>query len=373
MANTPIQVIRGSAARFEQRFLDESNQPLVPLDASAYPSVAIQSPSGELVQQAVATSLTEGRYFYNWIAPADLTLHETDWLVTWTFVTPSGRQIEKSSNFGIIDFVDTSGNQGHVIMAANGQPERLFLKLAKQAEEVSVTVTNRLGVSETYTPTLVEGQSGYVTYFADTTDLWTGTYSVVWTVRDSLSSPKQIIMQQIRVPEQNFWALQPSLRMFLDKVQMRDGSVMAYSDADMYEYINMGMSYLNGFPPITNWSMNLNGYPPAANMYLMAASAYWGLNAQYLAAAETAFNFSGQTVTLDVDRTQYYADAIGRLKEMLDGFAVVKANIMRAMNGVGVLGVRPMTLDGKSMVMPIGAGGINMMYYMLPIYRRLGL
>jgi len=369
VANTPIQVIRGGTARFEQRFLGDDSQPLIPLDPSAYPAITITSPTGEIIQQAVASPLGDGRYYYNWIAPADLPLSDTEWMIEWVFITPAGRQIEKSSNFGIIDHIDTQSINSHVIMAANGQTERLFLKLAKVPAEISVTVKNSIGESETYIPTLVGDDSGYVTYYADTTELWTGNYSVVWTVRDTLSSPKQLFMQQIRVPEDVFWSLQPHMRMFLDKVQLKDGSVMAYSDADMYEYLNMGMGYINTVSPISNWSLNM--YPGAANTYLMAASAYWGLNAQYLAAADTAFSFSGQAVTLDVDRTAFYADAMARLKEFLDGLKDFKANLMR-MGGAGTLAVRPITMNGKGMVIPVGVSGINAQY-MIPLIRRLGL
>ncbi len=372
-SKTPQSIIRGTTARFEVAYLDQDGQPLVALDPSAYPKIMITSPGGEVMQQAVGTSLGTGRYYYNWIAPADLPLSASDWRIEWTFVTPNGRQLQKESTFGVGDVADGRDvNSGHTLIAANGQPERVFLKLTHPASEVSVTVTDRTGVSETYVPTMATDANGSVTYYADTTELWVGTYQVVWSVRDTAVSPKSTVVQQIRVPEPVFWQMQPSLRMMLDKVQAKDGSVLAYSDSDMYEYMNMGMSYVNSVMPITNWT--LSQYPGAANMFLMAASAYWGLQAQYLAAADTAFQFSGQTVTLDVDRTQYYADALGRLKELLDGLKEFKNNLLRQ-GMVGILAVRPYTNSMNNMVFPVGSNTVsgNFGHALVPILGRLGL
>jgi hypothetical protein len=48
------------------------------------------------------------------------------------------------------------------------------------------------------------------------------------------------------------------------------------------------------------------------------ASRYEALRAQYLAEGVSAFDFSGQSVSLTVDRTQYLESEMGRIQAYLD-------------------------------------------------------
>jgi hypothetical protein len=140
----------------------------------------------------------------------------------------------------------------------------------------------------------------------------------------------------------------------------------------MYEYMTRGVEYVNSANPITSWSL-LN-FPQAFGFtnFLLMASAWWGLNAQYLSEGELAFQFGGQTVNLDVDRTAYYADAMGRLKDYLDNeLSKTKSNALRRVS-VGAIATRPYDFGLQSLVTRVQTvqGGSNQI---LPLFSRLGL
>lgn len=371
---TPQRVVRAVNAVFEQLFLDDVGDPLVPLDPSQYPAISIVSPSEEIIQQAVASPLGDGRYRYSWFVPADaeLSTPNMSWRIEWMMVTASGRQVQQTQYFQVIDNVAASAEErAYTNLTMENTSERLFLRLSKAPSSVSVRLMNTAGITETYTPIEVQ-QDGFITYYADTSDLQVGSYIANWTIRETPISPTQTFVQQLRVPEAQFWFVQPSLRMLIDKVQKKEGHVQAYSDSDMYEYFVRGFGIINAVNPITNWTFT--SIPQLAGMdtFLIAAAAWWGLQAQFIAEGELKFNFSGQTVTLDVDRTGTYADALGRLSEYLKTeLPKTKRNLLRR-TSVGSLATRPYDYGLSSVVVPVfrGQSGTGQI---LPLLSRIGL
>lgn len=374
MAITPQKVVRGVNTVFEQLFLDESGDPLVSLDPASYPAISIISPSEEILQQAVATPLSEGRYRYSWFVPADAELSSNDlnWRIEWIFITSGGRQIEKVQYFSVIDnVIATSEERAYTNLTLENTSERLFLKLAREPAEISVSLMNTSGTVESYTPTKIVSD-GFTTYYADTTTLGVGCYIATWSVRETVISPAQHFVQQIRVPESQFWFYQPSLRMLIDKIQKKEGHVQAYSDSDMYEYFLRGLDVINQTNPISGYTLSSMPYLGGFTTFLIAASAWWGLQAQYIAEGELKFSFSGQTVTLDVDRTGVYADAIAKLSDYLrTELPKTKRNLMRR-TSVGSLATRPYDYGLTSVVVPVfrAQGGTSQI---LPLLSRIGL
>lgn len=377
MAISPQKVVRGTPVVFEQLLLAEDGSPLVPLDPSAYPSVSIVSPSEEVLQSGLATNLGSGRWRYTWFAPADLDMMGPDnpWRVDWLLVTNGNRQISRESNFVVVDNVEASPEErSYTNLTYIGNSERAVIRFKNQQEQINVKLVDISGAELVLTPGLQTLQSdGFYTYYVDTPSLTaSGCYLVVWTARQTVLSPTTTMIQQIRVPEMLFWWSQPSLRMLIDKVQKKIGHVQAYSDADLYEYMLRGADYVNAVNPITGW--NLMNWPDVFGMknFLLLASAWWGLNAQYLSEGELAFQFSGQTVTLDVDRTGYYADAMNRLKEYLDSqLHITKLNMQRRVS-VGSIATRPYDFGLQSLVTRVQTtnGGQDQV---LPLFSRLGL
>jgi len=377
MAISPQKVVRGTPVVFEQLFVESDGTPIVPLDPIAYPSVSIVSPTEEVLQSGVALNAGAGRWRFTWFVPADLELMGPDnpWRIDWLLVTNGGRQISRQSNFIVIDNIEaTPEERAYTNLTYLGNSERAVIKFKNEQESIQVQLIDRGNNALNMTPGIQTVQSdGFYTYYVDTPALtMAGCYLVVWTSRQTVLSQATTMVQQIRVPDMMFWWTQPSLRMLIDKVQKKIGHVQSYSDSDLYEYLVRGAEYVNAVNPITGWT--LTNWPTTYGMtnFLLLAAAWWGLNAQYLSEAELAFQFSGQTVTLDVDRTGYYADAMGRLKEYLDAqLQQTKRNMLRKVS-VGSIATRPYDFGLQSLVARVQTvnGGQDQI---LPLFSRLGL
>jgi hypothetical protein len=79
---------------------------------------------------------------------------------------------------------------------------------------------------------------------------------------------------------------------------------LTFTIEDLLTYLRMGMDQFNGFANATNFTM-LNATGPVRYFWI-AWSQIQALRSQYLAEGDKAFNFSGQSVSLDSDRTAYY-------------------------------------------------------------------
>jgi len=377
MAISTQKVVRGTPTVFEQVFVEPDGTALFPLDPGAYPAVSIVSPSEEVIQSGVALSMGDGRWRFTWFVPADADVLGPDnpWRIDWLLVTSSGRQIERQTNFLVIDNIEaTPDERAYTNLTYLGNTERAIIKYKNAQEQVNVTLIDQSGTETNLSSTVQTIQSdGFYNYFIDTPVLdAAGCYIVVWNTRQTAVSPTTTMIQQIRVPEMHFWFVQPSLRMLMDKIQKKSGHVQAYSDSDLYEYILRGTEYINAVNPITGWTFV--NWPSTYGMgnFLLMASAWWGLNAQYLSEAEASFGFTGQTVTLTVDRTAHYEAAMSRLKEYLDKeLQHTKRNMLRRVS-VGAISTRPYDFGLQSLVTKVQTvnGGQNQI---LPMFSRLGL
>lgn len=201
---------------------------------------------------------------------------------------------------------------------------------------------------------------GWYIYYVDT-PAWTATgdYLASWTTRQTQLSPTQVVVQKLRVPPIEFWMHQSSLRMLIDKVQKKAGSVYAYSDSDMYEYMLRGADVINQTNPVSHWAMPMVANISPLFTYWIIASAWYGLRAQYLT-GEIDFSFSGQTVTLDNDnRSAIYESSIASFNDFLNNSTTTlqqtKKNLLRQSH-TGVSGIRPISWRHGPYVRQIGGG-----------------
>lgn len=134
------------------------------------------------------------------------------------------------------------------------------------------------------------------------------------------------------------------IRRHIDKAKNQSPNpALTFNDVDLAAYLDQGLRWLNvAKPTITNW--NLNTMPKSFDALLHTAAVYCALSAQYLAEGQAAFDFSGQSVSLNIDRTGFIESELGRLQQQLDEkLPAAKRMWLRATGGTGqsagVLGV----------------------------------
>lgn len=90
-----------------------------------------------------------------------------------------------------------------------------------------------------------------------------------------------------------------------------------YTQSDLLQYLQRGLNLFNSYSP------NLTGFT-GTNMQgalydaLILCASYYALGAQLLAEGMLAFDFSGQAVTLNVDRTPALEGALGRVESQIN-------------------------------------------------------
>lgn len=315
---TQRSIVRGTSGVFEALFVEDDGTPIVPIDLTMYPSISIVSPDATIIQTGVATSMGSGRWRYIWIVPGDAQLSANDsyWQINWTVVVAGNRQIQFNQAFGVTDHIESTPNErAYTQLVQEGNPERLVIKF--RVPQNSLTLSLRGGtetVDLSSSITEVE-QDGFYCYYADTDDLSYGCFLASWRARETVVSQYQTYLQQIRVPEDLFWILQPDLRMLIDKVQKKDGHVQSYSDSDMYSYMKAGTDIINQADPISMWQFT--DFPSAYGFwtYLIAASAWWGLQAQFISEGELKMNFcfAGDTLVSTPKGNIKIKDLVGDL------------------------------------------------------------
>ncbi|HUV39253.1 MAG TPA: hypothetical protein VMY39_06545, partial [Planctomycetota bacterium] len=328
---------------FEIDFFDDAPNNTVPAVPGTpdQPAFTIVDPDGVQVNSGVGIpGAGPGRWTTSWMVAADapLSTQSNKWRIVWNMVTQTGRQLQQTDPFDVIelrtpDTLEDVRSTSYIIYAGNG--ERVSLRLPRPPDELTVQGFNSASLSNpcpTDTPvftgslaastiTLVEEQNMF-TYYVDTGPLTVpGEYQIVWTYRQTVTSPSETTVQRLFVPPPVFWSLAPSLNELIDKLQKKQGAIQAYGPANLFEYFQRGLGILNSTTPASNWDLLNFPYASATTRFLVEAAALWAMNAQHLLAGELQFSFSGQTVTLDMDQQGIYGEIGDKLYERLTGTA----------------------------------------------------
>jgi hypothetical protein len=94
---------------------------------------------------------------------------------------------------------------------------------------------------------------------------------------------------------------------------------LEYTQADLMEYLSRGLNLFNSFPPQLSAFTGTNMQGLILDCWLLC-STYYALGAQLQAEGALAFDFSGQSVSLNVDRTPSIESALGRAETAMDNF-----------------------------------------------------
>lgn len=90
-----------------------------------------------------------------------------------------------------------------------------------------------------------------------------------------------------------------------------------YTQPDLIQYLHRGLALFNSFPPHTT-NFNGNNMQGIILDAWLQCSAYYALGSQLQAEGALAFDFSGQSVSLNVDRTPAIESALGRVETAMD-------------------------------------------------------
>ncbi len=122
---------------------------------------------------------------------------------------------------------------------------------------------------------------------------------------------------------------------------------MIFTVPALLAFLRTGRDGFNGAHGMFTAFTMTNAQGPVRYFWLKYAELH-ALRSQFLAEGEKVFNFSGQAISLDVDRTQYYSQLADNWQSILDAeVKPVKQNLIKK----GVLGG-----DGNTSVIGLGLG-----------------
>lgn len=319
--------------------------PIIPVN-SDYPKYSIYNPDGVEILSGVGSSgVGSGEWQAQLVLDQDLplTTPSTRYKISWTMVNANSQQFESTTEFEVLDAVVSepeSREQKYVALA--GSTTRIKLTLPYQPSELAFKVfqgnDQQTPIFEVSAADLTKVPNGnQYTYYADLPGnllFINAKYAVIWRIRETETDTEQFAFQSLTAVGSATLNAITSMRMLIDKFQKRLGSIQAYEDSDIVEYLERGAELLNGTFPISSWAI---GYvPPQLNVFHIILSAWYALNAQQLLEIDLGFDFSGQSVTLNYDHASALADVMSRWQDYIEkNLSAAKMSILNSTGSVG--------------------------------------
>lgn len=349
-------VYRGQAATFEATFL-EKGQRVVPHDPDTFPSFAIYDPTGATVTTGIGTDLGAGKWRATWNVPTGA--KAGDCKIIWVMVSNTQRTYTQTQRFTLREQNNSTeileDPDSFVFWPQVGDRVTLLTEQPKYNMTLQMVMANGgsglpIGTWTEQT-TLLDGTSpdiksetigSQTLYWVDLPGYGLGEWLLMWSYRDYPNGPTQRKVKHLYVPSTLFWELHPAVADVLDRIQKNaKATPFGYYEDDLLKYMQMGFKMLNRFKPLTNWDVNDPTYPRAFDHFLIEASAFWACKSREIGSGELQFNYSGQEVTLDVDRSSVYATQTQAFADDINNyFKAEKINWYRSSYAPARLGLR---------------------------------
>jgi len=366
---------RGDTQKLEVSFFEDEAKtiPIVSFNIDDYPSYTIYDVSNTDVSNGVGTYTSPGNWRATWAIPENAALSSDDrkYRIEWYLLDVNRRQFNFVQEF---DVVDTIINESEIaeqqLQTLVNKPFVFIYKTKVIPYDIELTVFP--GTSET-NPVIenISLQGGDILMRND--DIWQVyyydpeevvltnpcMYTALWAVKETENSTPNYDYQLINVIPASILQFIPPVRMVIDKIQKKINTIEGYQDSDIVQYLMRGLEFINGWFPVTYFTVN--SIPKPLHVAWIMASSWYGLNAQHLLEVELTYEFSGQVDSFSFDHAAGIESVLSRIWEyMTNELTKTKTQIFRTSHRVGVGANRMQTLKGgygQGLVFPVGRGG----------------
>ena len=323
------RVVEGKIITATEQFLDEFNDPILPLDDSVGPKVTVLDPDTKGIvseQYAEPDANVSGQWECE-IGVPDLDLtDEREFTVLWELTDYEGathksrtklivepnhnsrqtdlvvrvRDKETPINFNIpIEYSDTV-YEAEVTIYKNNEVvvgpvnlTELAHKVGRGTTNVSLTVPFKAERLEPYTMMID------IDRVDDAVPTSTITYTV-WPITPQIAAATTLLEQQIN--KANYQNIIPELE---------------YTMPDLVLYLFRGLALFNQLPPRNTDFHGTNMQGTLLDVWITCSS-YYALSAQLGAEGAMAFDFSGQSINLNIDRSPSLEAMLGRIEQQIN-------------------------------------------------------
>ncbi len=313
----------GTVITVTKEFLDDDDAPL--MARAGYPQVRLRDKDKNLLSSVAASpSATPGEWVANVSVPNLGLLEKTEFRLAWLFKTTDGEKIvetdalilEPKQDNRVTDMVVMFGDPSFGLVLP------LFLGAGDIAKyQVYVANTPQLLVpGDLQDPLLLRTSSVDRTHFQLPLGAPAAALIANMVVVDVLPAGAL----QSKKYTYKLWAVTPQIMKgmsliedFLNKSKIEQTiPELQYGDGDLLSYLERGLNLFNMiFQPTSFDGTNMQG--PLLDAWITCSS-YYALGAQLLAEGSLAFDFNGQGISLNVDRTPQLEAALGRIESQID-------------------------------------------------------
>jgi len=184
-------------------------------------------------------------------------------------------------------------------------------------------------------------------------------YHVIWSYWNQ-SAPNYKMTENAEL-----WVINPSIMQAINDVKAKINKArttlygtpdLLYPEATILTWLRRARDAFNGYVGIFTSFTMINAKGPIREYWLLMAELE-AIRSQYMAEGEKAFNFSGQAISLDVDRTGFLDSAAGAIQSRLDNeMKPFKTNLTIKGNTSGDGSADPLSLQRGA----IGTVGISL-------------
>lgn len=218
---------------------------------------------------------------------------------------------------GVEDVVELEGNDIPVAVVLDGPYEHVYFELYDQNQIVvnAITISGGQKVADGWMYGAVI-QAAFLPAKLDA-------YTIVWTYYNGATSAfKSRQTGRVFVVNPSILMATEDMRILVNKSRttIAHQQDLLFTVPLLLAYLRRGRDAFNGaYGVLTGFTMvNAQG---SIREFWLKFSEIMALRAQYLAEGEKAFNFSGQAISLDVDKTQFYSQLADNLQQILDNEA----------------------------------------------------
>lgn len=302
---------RGQQVELKVSFFKDAGatQPVVPKDATEFPAYTIYDINNQDVQSGVGqVEGSPGTWKAVWSIPDDAPLSNDleRWRIEWYMVSDELRQYDFVEEFDIKDYVVTaSESREQKFINLFGDDHRTFIRQGSEPAEIQFSLFRQgqptailSGISYPGDIKRAEDGDSLVYYYdIESSNFLNNTkYNMIWKTRGTLFEPFQTMYQTLFIIGGDSLGLVTSVRMLIDKLQKRLGTVQSYEDSDIVEYLEMAYQLLNGFGPPSSYKFG--DLPDNLTIYIILFAGWYALQAQSILNIELGFNFCVDEDTL---------------------------------------------------------------------------
>lgn len=335
------RVKAGSNLNIWTDFVDERNNAQV-LDSP--PGFAIRGANKALILSGIAEQATKANRWQSNITIPDNTV-PGDYSLIWSG-TSGGNKFIQTDSFKVIDNNTNYYELDLLLPEQSVVRDAIILDSSQKIDGYGIKIQTPSGdvVYNDYVSDprqQVSGDKCYVTFDSEypIQDLTAGNgaFAVyILTYSFDLDGAPQVEHHFLYVVNPKILGYVRGLKRMIDQAAIQHPNpALRYNSVDLVAHLNDGLQWLNIQPPTTT-AYTLADVPDSLYSYVLIAGAVQALEARYLAEAEAAFSFSGQPITLEVDRTGFIDSAIQRYQSKLENVPVIKKVIVMSGGGGGV-------------------------------------